>query len=82
MIDVEFDARVVGFVQRHPRRPSTQLLRPSTVRDFEIHTLRIILRAVIAIRLMQRYDLVSQHISPRLQPARQRDVPRVVGRDQ
>ena len=81
VVNINQHTRISPLVESRRARTTTRNLR-STPTNQKVHTLRVILRPIIAPTRMQRNNLMPQHISARFQTARNRHRPRVVTRDQ
>ncbi len=81
VVDVDEDTGVVGFVQLHARGAGSELVGAGA-RDLEVDALRVILRAILLVRRMQRDDLVTKDVVARGHGLGDRDGPAVVGGDE
>ena len=80
LIDIDQDARIRRRIQLLAQRARRVVLPPA--RDLQVDALRIVLRAVLLTRGMQRDDLVPRDVVPRRDGRRDRDGPGVVRGDE
>lgn len=78
VVDINQHTRISPLVEsRRARTTRNFRTRPT---DHQIHTLRVILRPIIAPTRMQRHNLMPQNIRPGLQRTRNRHRPRIITR--
>lgn len=66
VVNINQHPRISPLIESRRTRPITRNLRPTPTNQ-QIHTLRVILRPIIAPTRMQTHNLMPQHIRPGLQ---------------